>query len=167
MASIAIHFAETAAQLSSKVTIYTHGSEELGAQLVEALGNGDKKFHIDSRTISSLTVESDKNAIKLLFCDGTSATEAFLVHNPFTQVKGPFAEQLGVEVTPSPITGLEIGDLAVSPPTYQTNVRGVFAAGDCITPYKVVPGAISSGCNAAVAASSQLLAEKYGHHPMF
>lgn len=153
--------------MSSKVTIYTHGSQELSAQLVEALGDGDKKFHIDSRTISSLVVEEDKNAIKLLFSDGTSATESFLVHNPFTQVKGPFAEQLGIEVTPSPIPGLEIGDIAVSPPTYQTNVRGAFAAGDCITPYKVVPGAISSGCNAAVAASSQLLAEKYGHHPMF
>lgn len=52
-------------------------------------------------------------------------------------------------------------------PMYQTSVRGIFAAGDSITPYKVVAGAISSGCNAAVGASTQLLVEKYRYHPMF
>lgn len=41
------------------------------------------------------------------------------------------------------------------------------AAGDCITPHKVVAGAISSGCNAAMGASTQLFAQKYGHHPKF
>lgn len=172
LAPFAIHFAETAAQLSSKVTIYTHGNQELSDSLVTTLGSNDPRFLVDSRTISSLkVVENTENnnpvAVKFEFTDGTSATETFLVHNPFTQVKGPFVKQLGIETTPSPVPGLEIGDIAVTPPTYQTNIRGVFAAGDCITPYKVVPGAISSGCNAAVAASSQLLAEKYGHHPMF
>lgn len=157
-----MHFAENAAQLSESVTIYTHGSEELAAQLQTSL-NTDGKFKVDSRVIARLSLESPK-AIKLEFTDGTSATETFLVHNPFTKINGPFVEQLGVETTPSPIPG--IGDIATNPPAGQTNVRGVFAAGDAITPYKVMPGAISSGCNAGVGASAQILAEKFGHPSM-
>jgi thioredoxin reductase len=132
------------------------------------LSIGVQKFKVDPRIISHLSVvETDgvPTSIKIEFTDNTSATEAFLVHNPFARINGPFVEQLGVETTPSPIYGM--GDIAVNPPAFQTNVRGVFAAGDSITPYKVVAGAISSGCNAAVAASTQLLAEKFGHHPMF
>lgn len=168
IAPLAIHFAENAAQLSESVTIYTHGSEELGTQLQAALSTGSKKFKVDTRPIAKLTVVESTGkapkAIQLEFTDGSSATEAFLVHNPLTKINGPFAEQLGVETTPSPIPG--IGDIAASPPAFQTNVRGVFAAGDSITPYKVIAGAISSGCNAAVGASAQLLAEKFGHQPM-
>ncbi|KAF3389896.1 putative thioredoxin reductase [Talaromyces pinophilus] len=170
LAPLAIHFAENAAQLSSSVTVYTHGSEELSAELSSVLSTGVQKFKVDSRKIARLSlIESDggnPTAVKLDFVDGTSATETFLVHNPFTKTQGPFAEQLGLDTTPGPIPGVR-GDIVASPPMYQTSVRGVFAAGDCITPYKVVAGAISSGCNAAVGASTQLLAEKYGHHPMF
>ncbi|OJD28103.1 hypothetical protein ACJ73_00500 [Blastomyces percursus] len=71
--------------------------------------------------------------VELTFADGTSAIEGFLVHNPFTKVQGPFVEQLGIETT------------ALSP----------------ALEYKVIAGAISSGCNAAVAASTELSAEKY------
>lgn len=166
---LAIHFAENAAQLSSQVTIYTDGTQELGSQLEAALSSGAQTFKVDTRAISRLSLvetDAEPTAIKLEFSDGTSTTEKFLVHNPLTQVKGPFASQLGVELAPSPIPGTT-GDIAANPPFYQTSVRGVFATGDCITQYKVMAGAISSGCNAAVAASGQLLAEKYGHHPLF
>lgn len=149
--------------------IYTHESEEVAAQLSSALSTGVQKFKIDSRKIARLSlIESDEGiptAVKLDFVDGTSATETFIVHNPFTKIQGPFAEQLGLDTTPGPIPGAR-GDIVANPPMYQTSVRCVFSAGDCITPYKVVAGAISSGCNAAVGASTQLLA-KYGHHPMF
>lgn len=143
------------------MTIYTHGSEELASQLQTTLST-DKKFKIDTRVITRLSLEP--KAIKLEFADGTSAIETFLVHNPFTKINGPFVEQLGIETTPSPTPG--IGDIATNPPAGQTNVRGVFAAGDCITPYKVMPGAISSGCNAGVGASAQLVAENFGHPSM-
>lgn len=87
------------------------------------------------------------------------------MHNPNTQVKGSLARQLGLDLSPSFVPGT--GDVAAAAPFHQTSIRGVFAAGDCITPYKVVAGAISSGCNAAVAASAQWLAEKHGHQPLF
>jgi thioredoxin reductase len=152
------------------VTIYTHGSAKVSAKLSSALNTGVQKFKVDSRKIARLSlIGSDGSiptAVKLDFVDGTSATETFIVHNPFTKVQGPFAEQLGLDTTPGPIPEIR-GDIVANPPMYQTSVRGVFAAGDCVTPYKVVSGAISSGCNAAIGASTQLLAEKYGHNPMF
>ncbi|KAL4912938.1 FAD/NAD(P)-binding domain-containing protein [Aspergillus aurantiobrunneus] len=159
IAPMAIHLAENAAHLSSTVTIYTDGSEDLSAQIQQSLGSTDQNpFKVDPRPISRLRV-LENGGIELTFADGTTAVEAFLVHNPFTKTNGPFAEQLGVEMTAS-------GELVANFPAYQTSVRGVFAAGDCVTQYKVVAGAISSGCNAAVAASTQLLAEKYGHHSL-
>ncbi|KAL4791755.1 FAD/NAD(P)-binding domain-containing protein [Aspergillus venezuelensis] len=161
VAPMAIHLAENAAHLSSTVTIYTHGSKDLSAQIQESLGTAgtdQHTFHVDPRPISRLQV-LERGGIQLTFADGTTAVEAFLVHNPFTKTNGQLAEQLGVEMTAS-------GELVANFPAYQTSVRGVFAAGECATQYKVVAGAISSGCNAAVAASTQLLAEKYGHHSL-
>ncbi|KAJ5711095.1 Thioredoxin reductase GliT-like protein [Penicillium malachiteum] len=159
----AIHFAENAAQLSDSVTIYTHGSEELATKLDTELSKGDKNFKVDTRVIARIHMESSKS-IRLEFADGSSATETFLVHNPSTTVNGPFFEQLSEEMTASPHTG--ISDIAADPPGFQTNVRGVFVAGDSMTPYKVIPNAIYSVNRAGVGASAQLLAEKYGHTPM-
>jgi thioredoxin reductase len=171
LAPIAVHLAENAAQLSSQVTVYTNGSTELGSAVQSALtGKEDPKvFRVDTRPISRLSLvfppgSQEHKAINVEFADGTSSTEAFLVHKPSTQIKGPFATQLGLELSPSPIP--LIADIAANPPFYQTSARGVFAAGDCITPYKVIAQAISSGCNAAVGASAQLLAEKHGHHSL-
>ncbi|PGH00218.1 hypothetical protein GX51_05915 [Blastomyces parvus] len=165
IAPMAIHVAEAAANLSSRVTIYTHGSEELSSQIQTSLGTtNQEKFTVDSRKISHLRLVEDDGkpaGVELTFADGTSVTEGFLVHNPLTKVQGPFVEQLGIETTTP-----EVGDIVANFPAYQTSVRGVFAAGDCITQYKVIAGAISSGCNAAVAASAQLLAEKYQHQSL-
>lgn len=157
---LVIHMAENAAQLSDAVTIYTHGNADLAAQLEPAASSSSSKFEIDDRPIKRLVDSQDAGSVTIEFGDGTQKEEKFLVHNPLTSVQGPFVAQLGIALTP-------MGDINAEAPAHQTSVRGVFAAGDCITPYKVIPGAISSGCNAAVAASSQLQAEKYGQAPMF
>lgn len=151
---MAVHLSETAANLSKKVTIYTNGSKDLQQQLDSMLKD---PFHVDSRTIKRLVPGKDR--ITLEFTDGSHAEETFLVHNPLTTPKGPFVQQLGVTMN-------QMGDVQADPPFYQTSVRGVFAAGDLITPYKVIPGAISSACNAAVAASAQLSAEKWTHQAL-
>jgi gliotoxin/aspirochlorine biosynthesis thioredoxin reductase len=153
-APLAVHLAETAASLSRVVTIYTHGSIELADQLTAML---KEPFHVDSRKIRRFV--PTKDCVTLEFSDGSSKDETFLVHNPLTVPKGPFVKQLGLVMTP-------MGDIQADPPFHQTSERGVFAAGDIITPYKVVPGAISSGCNAAVAASAQLGAERWQHEPL-
>lgn len=150
--------AENAAQLSDSVTLYTHGNSDLTTQLATITGNS--KFKVESRRIKHLSGNTGQNSVVVEFEDGSSKVEKFLVHNPQTSVQGPFVSQLGIALTP-------MGDIQADTPAYQSSVRGVFAAGDCITPYKVIPGAISSGCNAAVAVSTQLQAEKYGLPPMF
>lgn len=158
--ALAVHMAENAAQLSKTVSLYTNGDGELATQLATQLASVQSaQFKIERRKIKRLAASKTSDSVIVEFDDGDQKEEKFLVHNPLTSVKGPFVDQLNIALTP-------IGDIQANAPMLQTNVRGVFAAGDCITPYKVIPGAISSGCNAAVAASTQLQAEKYGQPPM-
>ncbi|XRM44153.1 hypothetical protein ABZX51_007298 [Aspergillus tubingensis] len=168
---MAMHQAENAAQLAEQVTIYTNGQEALESQLATTLASqgSNTVCKVDNREITGLELNGDvlstSASVLVQLADGSQVEEAFIVHNPNTQVKSTFATQLGLDLTPSFVPGT--GDIAAAAPFHQTSIRGVFAAGDCITPYKVVAGAISSGCNAAVAASAQLLAEKHGHQPLF
>lgn len=62
-------------------------------------------------------------------------------------------EQLGLEIT-------EQGFIKTSPPFYGTNVPGVFAIGDCATPFKAVPQAIAMGTFAAGGIAGQLGQQK-------
>ncbi|RAH59071.1 thioredoxin reductase glit-like protein [Aspergillus piperis CBS 112811] len=168
---MAMHQAENAAQLAEQVTIYTNGQEALNSQLAATLVDKGSTtvFKVDNREITGVSLNGDDLSnpvsVQVQLADGSQVEEAFLVHNPDTQVKSALATQLGLDLAPSFVPGT--GDIAAAAPFYQTSIRGVFAAGDCMTPYKVVAGAISSGCNAAVAASAQLLAEKHGHQPLF
>lgn len=151
------HVAENAAQLSKSVTMYTHGNEELAVQLDPFTND---IFKVERRPIKRLLGESGNTSVTVEFEDGSKKEESFLVHNPQTTTHGPFVDQLGLSTTPT-------GDLVVGDgPMVQTSVRGVFAAGDCMTMYKIMNGALLSGCNAAVMASIQLQAEKYGHESM-
>lgn len=62
--------------------------------------------------------------------------------------------QLGLEITPA-------GNTKADYPFWGTSVPGVYAVGDCSTPYKVTPSSITSGCNAAVVVCAELQAAKY------
>jgi thioredoxin reductase len=155
MPALAVHMTDNAAQLSKKVTIFTNGSEDVAGQIQAMCPNSP--FKIDSREISHL--EDRQGGIGIHFSDGSSEEVSFLVHNPLTVPQGPFVKQLGLTLS-------QTGDIQADAPGYQTSVRGVFAAGDCISPFKVVPHAIASGNFAAVAAATQLQAEKYGHFSM-
>lgn len=148
--------ADNAAQLSKLVTIFTNSSEPVAAQVKAAAANAP--FNIDSRGISGLSLDSN-DQVRIDFVDGTSTTVAFLVHSPLTAPSGPFVQSLGLELGPT-------GDIKADAPFFQTNVRGVFAAGDCVSMFKVVPNAIMNGNFAAVACATQLQAEKYGHTSM-
>ncbi|CCD49859.1 hypothetical protein BofuT4_P095670.1 [Botrytis cinerea T4] len=156
MTGIHMVIAANAAQLSDEVTLYTHGDEALAEQLSPL---AKAPFKIDTRKIQRL-VDNGGSSITIQFTHGSVKEEAFFVHNPKTTVQGPFIEQLGLDVSPT-------GDILAPPPFHQTSVRGVFAAGDCITPYKATPAAIASGCNSAVALTAQLQAEKHSFPPLF
>jgi thioredoxin reductase len=152
MPALAVHMADNAAQLSKEVTIFTNGSEELAGQIRGMCPNSP--FKVDTRAIDNLT--DAEGGVKVAFADGSSKEVSFLVHSPLTTPQGPFAKQLGLSLS-------QTGDIQAEAPAFQTTERGVFAAGDCISPYKVIPHAIMTGNFAAVAAATQLQAEKYGH----
>lgn len=75
-------------------------------------------------------------------------------HKPKTQINGPFAGQLGLELSPS-------GDIKTTEPFFNTSIPGVFAAGDCASALKAVVLAMSSGTTVAGGLASQLQAELY------
>ena len=154
-APMAAHMAQNAAQLSDQVTIYTNGDGNVTAELTPTFSAlVESKFVIEPRQIKRLVGNGEDNSVTVEFVDGSSKKEKFLVHSPQTSPQGPFVAQLGLAVTP-------MGDIKADGPFYQTNVPGVYAIGDCSTPYKVIPSSITSGCNAAVAASAEVQAAKY------
>jgi thioredoxin reductase len=147
--------ADNAAQLSDEVTIFTNGSKVVEDQVRSMTEKSP--FKVEPREIVRLTDTSD--GVDVEFKNGGSKSVAFLVHNSLTVPQGPFVQQLGLKMSPT-------GDINAEAPIYQASCRGVFAAGYCISPFKVVPQAIASGNFAGVAAATQLQAEKYGHISM-
>ena len=138
---------------NGKITIFTNGqddSEQYEAKL-RAIAP-DLPFEVDSRKISQLKDAEDR--IHVYLGENKTLREVgFLVYDPPTS-SGSFAGQLGLNVTAT-------GNIAAYHPFYQTIVRGVFAAGDCITADRSIPHASSSGHYAAIAAMKQLHGDLY------
>ncbi|KAI1481084.1 FAD/NAD(P)-binding domain-containing protein [Daldinia eschscholtzii] len=154
-AAVAVHLAQNAAQLTGQTTIYTNGNDELLGELKPLVSTlVESKFKIETREIKRLIPKDQFRSVSVEFADGSSKEEKFLVHSPQTSPQGPFVEQLGLTTTAS-------GDIEVEGPFWQTKVPGVFAVGDCSTPYKVIPSAITSGCNAGVMASAEIQAANF------
>lgn len=163
----AMHVARMARRFATTVTIYTHGAAEITEELEKAAqGTGIK---IDSRPIAQLTKGPGESDVEITFEDGTRRMEGFLVsthslpchmiqqnanygqsHRPKTQINGPFAGQLGLELVPN-------GDIKTTE-FFSTSVPGVFAAGDCASALKAVVLAMSSGTTVAGGLASQLQA---------
>lgn len=148
----ALHLARSAKQLSANVTIYTDGSDTLATALAAGLSAYEKQIiHTDTRPIAKLVKEKEGTDITIHFRDGTTAREVFLVHRPKTELNGPFAQQLSLELTPQ-------GDIQTTPPFGETSTLGVFAVGDCASPGKIVANAISTGAFAGAGATAKLQA---------
>lgn len=149
----ALHLARSAKQLAKKVTIYTDGAQELADSLMGGLHASEKGAIVtDTRPISKLVKDKEATAVSVHFSWGPPAREGFLVHRPKTQVNGPFAQQLGLQLTPQ-------GDLLTTQPFYETSVPGVFAVGDCASPGKIVANAVASGASAGAGATAKIQAE--------
>lgn len=157
--ALAAHMAQNAAQLTQQVTLYSNGDDAVELELKPIVRSFvQSKFSIETRRIKQLTSSDSDDSVIVEFEDGTSKNEKFLVHNPQTTAQGAFVAQLGLAITP-------MGDIQADGPFYQTSVPGVYAVGDCSTPYKVIPSSFTSGCNAAVAASAEIQAAKYAQAP--
>lgn len=99
--------AANAAQLSDELAIYRNGDESVTTQLAPIT---KAPFKIDARKIVRL-VDNSEPAVTVEFADGSTKEEKFLVHHPQTKIQGPFAEQLGIAITPT-------GEISADPPTY-------------------------------------------------
>ncbi|KAF7370285.1 putative thioredoxin reductase [Mycena sanguinolenta] len=153
--------AQHAAQLvTHEITIYTNGNAGLASSVSAFFEKATNKstgpvFKVDSRTIKRLVEKPATGSAVVEFTDGSSKDEKFLATAALCRVQGNFVKQLGLATT-------MLGDIQAKEPYYQTSVKGVYAAGDCATLYKITPAAISMGCGAAVGVVTQLQAEKHG-----
>ncbi|MCJ1271571.1 hypothetical protein MMC22_011473 [Lobaria immixta] len=135
-----LHLGRMAKRLAPTVTIYTNGAEDLYEQIT--LGLNGSEIKVDKRRIARLEQGSEQGSeqirVILHLEDGSKIREGFLVHKPKTELNGPFAHQLSLELT-------DQGDIKTTQPFYESTVPGVFAAGDCATPLKAVTQALAMG----------------------
>lgn len=139
--------------MTKQVTLYTHGDIQLANKLKEALEAAPAPMTIDTRKITRLVKGRERAQVELHFADGTAKTEAFIAHKSQVKLRGILAEQLGVELVSTN------GTIKVIPPFNQTSVKGVFAAGDCVSVIHNVTTAIQAGVAAGGGASLQIQAE--------
>lgn len=152
----ALHMARGAKQLAGKVTVYTDGNEALASSLSAGLRTDEAGGIVfDSRPIARLEKEQPEDStsdVTVHFADGSSPRrENFLVHRPKTEINGPFAQQLGLQLTPQ-------GDIFTNPPFGETSVPGIFSAGDCAGPVKIVSNALFTGSCCGAGATGKLQA---------
>ncbi|OTA92440.1 hypothetical protein M434DRAFT_324807 [Hypoxylon sp. CO27-5] len=151
----ALHLARAAKQLAGKVTIYTDGFDALADSLTAALRPDERKHIVtDTRPITILVKEKEGTDVTIHFASGSASREGFLVHRPKTELNGPFAQQLGLQLTPQ-------GDIFTSAPFGETSMPGVYAVGDCGSPGKIVANAISTGAFAGAGATAKLQAKAF------
>ncbi len=146
-----LHASRNANQLAKNITIYTNSNPTLASSLLAAI-NKSTTLDVEDRKIKQLVKTPKGSEVIVQFEDGSEKVEGFIFHKPISKVNGPWAQQLGLEIT-------EMGDYKVAFPFNETNVHGVFAVGDCGTPMKAVAPAIASGGATAAGAAAQVEAE--------
>ncbi|KAI1330941.1 FAD/NAD(P)-binding domain-containing protein [Xylariaceae sp. FL0255] len=132
--------ARMANRLAGSVNIYTNGNADFGAE-IRMLLKSTKKFHVENRKIKSLAKDpgaEGEGGILVTLEDGVVIKEGFIAHVPESELNGPFAKDLELEIAPQ-------GHINAIPPFFNTNVAGVFAAGDCATILKSVSMATAMG----------------------
>lgn len=146
----AVILEEDTSKFAENVTIYTNGDENLASDIKKILRQ--KQEHnvpVDSRKIARIVREHNSDAIRIKFGHGDDRIENFIVHQPSTKVNRQLVYQLGLETNAR-------GDIQTKMPFYQTNVSGVFAAGDAASPFKMIPNAIFQGSNAGAGVAREL-----------
>ncbi|KAF2265003.1 FAD/NAD(P)-binding domain-containing protein [Lojkania enalia] len=160
MPQFSLHLSHLANQLAGSITIYTNGNDELPKQIADKIEG--KPWKTDTRKIARIAMKSPQSstAVDITFEDGETVTEAFLGHSPIPRLNGPFAEQLGLQLTPS-------GEYVTNGFFGETSEKGVYAAGDVMTMFKVLPNAVASGAQAAAGIAVALQEEKHGLPSVF
>lgn len=154
---MAQHFVYMAKNFDRRVTIFANGEIDEGNEAVQRSLRVCRKWGVgvDERKITRMVNNgpSHTDGITLEFETGEPVTLGFLVHKPPTVNRSEdLIQQLGLEVAP-PQTG---GNVVVKDMFNETSVRGVFAAGDTMTPLKQVAVAMAEGLKAAAGVGKQI-----------
>ncbi|KAI1322271.1 thioredoxin reductase [Xylariaceae sp. FL0255] len=128
-------------------TIYTDGNPSLAAELKDQVS--DHGIHVEVKKIAGLRSEPSKDGVMIDFEDGSSRWQGFLVHRPGSDCTSDIVQQLGLETAP-------LAGVKVSMPFCQTNVPGVFAAGDCASMMRIIPHAVAMGAYAGCGIAREL-----------
>lgn len=121
------------------VMILSHGKEfDFSPEMQQALQKSGLKLH---KTVKIKEMTGQNKAEKLLFTDGTemAAEGVFMAIGVAGAVS--FAKKLGLEMNGSYIRVDMDG---------KTNIKGIFAAGDCTGSPPQVASSVGNGCNAAL-----------------
>ncbi|KAL6925327.1 hypothetical protein ACHAPO_008985 [Fusarium lateritium] len=149
-ADMLAHITPMAKRLSHSVTVYTNTNTSLIEPIQSKIHSS--KVHYDDRKITSFALVNGGPSVKITFEDGTSKIEGFVVNHPNVVQAAPFAEQLGLEKTPT-------GDIKVEAPWNETSLKGCFAFGDAATMLRSVLQAMHMGGFAALGMAMQLQKE--------
>ncbi|KAH8773847.1 hypothetical protein F5883DRAFT_413737 [Diaporthe sp. PMI_573] len=150
---------EDAQKFAEIVSVYTNGNEQLGEDIRKVLverGEPEGDIRVDNRRITRLTRDPEGSGIIIQLDDGETKAESFLVHQPHTRPNQDIVRQLELETN-------ERNDIVTKMPFYQTNVSGVFAAGDCASPFKMIVSNIFQGSNAGAGIARELPMRVTGH----
>lgn len=125
----ALQEAEEMEKFTDKITIFTNG-KNLEAEL--------SKYRIITNKIQSF--QGGESLEKVVFDDNTSED----INGMFVALDRPagaeFARKLGIEINE---------DRIITDDNFQTNIPGIFAAGDCTSDFKQISVAVGQGALAA------------------
>jgi len=133
----AIHEAQELLTFTKNITIYTNGKPlEISSKYDENV----KQFRVDTRQI--LKLDGSEFLQRIYFSDGTSEEidGLFVAYESASSID--FARKLGV---------LAQGNTVVVDAKQQTNLEGLFAAGDCASSFKQISIAVGQGALAGKA----------------
>ncbi|SEH74968.1 Thioredoxin reductase [Mycolicibacterium rutilum] len=149
----AVHMALLLRYWSDDVVVLSDGDDELdGSQRARLAAAG---VTVDRRTIRELAARGGTLEAVVLN-DGTRLPRTGLLVATTLRQRSALAARLGVEAgEPTPVTQDPVAVDAM----YQTNVPGVFAAGDLTAAMPQVAAAVAGGSGAAAAVMQSLLAE--------
>lgn len=147
---IGFEFSKLIYNLSKDLTIFTNGPIEIDQAGQQKLAS--KNINIVEKQIDELVHENGQvNTIK--FIDGSTQP-----------IEAIFA-RVGMEQNTKIITdlGLKLTDLGYVEVDFmkQTNVKGIFAAGDCTTMFRAVAEAVAAGNIAGAIVNKELVSEEF------
>lgn len=150
-------------------TIFTHGAPDDFLDELKASPDVQlmlkKGVQVDNRQITAFemvdspqgktTPDDEGQDLKIAFEDGSTTSTKFLLHHPKTELS-----PLGAKVAKDFDIELNgMGDIPTASPMQDTQIPGLYIAGDMSTAMKAVPTALYQGTLAGVTASRALAME--------